>query len=69
MGDFRQVQAERDTNHIQDPLQWVPTTAIYWYFNQEVSTRAEFDLESVICEAIDNAAPICNRRVSTIHTS
>ena len=61
LGDQLQLQAETRTNRIQDPLEWVPTIAFNGYFDYELSTRAETDLPTVICEQINYEAPICGR--------
>ena len=53
------LEAEQQTNSIQDPLEWVPTTAINWVYDRELSVRAETDFPSVICEQLNNEPPLC----------
>ena len=61
LGENLQLQAEARTNNIQNPLEWVPTTAFNDVFDRELSRRAEQDLSTVICEQINYDAPICGR--------
>lgn len=58
-GDIYQLNAEIATNAVQNPLAWVPTTAVDGVFDAEISRRAEYYLDEVICELIDYRASIC----------
>lgn len=51
------LQAEEITEVLN--LTWVPTVTYNWEFDQGLTDRSEFDLQTVVCEQINNAAPIC----------
>ena len=65
--DLLQLEAEITTNAIQNPLLWVPTIAFDRVFDESLSRRAETDLRAVICDQIDNEAPVCRRATNEVN--
>lgn len=51
------LQAEEITEVLN--ITWVPTVVYNWEFDQGLTDRSEYDFQNVICEQLNNTAPIC----------